>query len=161
MGIWQIFSNFVRFLHKIRLFCPKMYLSGYIQPDTIAYILHKVMDYPRANCYTIWLSNINTTNIFQFLAIFAKNFAILPQKPDVPHFPEVYQSFLCKLTLIQVKKNSHLLSSKNSHDGTQGPPLISWFSKIFLKFQFLFYKFKDIPRRFLPCSYIEFNIIDQ
>ena len=51
------------------------------------------MDYPRANCYTIWSSNINTTNIFQFLAIFAKNFAILPQKPDVPRFPEVYQSF--------------------------------------------------------------------
>ena len=100
-----------------------MSLSGYIQPDTIAYILHKVMDYPRANCYTIWSSNINTTNIFQFLAIFAKNFAILPQKPNVPHFPEVYQSFLCKLTLIQVKNNSHLLSSKNSHDGTQGPPL--------------------------------------
>ena len=124
MGIWPIFSNFLRFLHKIRLFCHKMSLSGYIQPDTIAYILHKVMDYPRANCYTIWSSNINTTNIFQFLAIFAKNFAILPQKPDVPHFPEVYQSFLCKLTLIQVKNNSHLLSSKNSHDGTQGPPLL-------------------------------------
>ena len=88
------------------------------------------MDYPRANCYTIWSSNINTTNIFQFLAIFAKNFAILPQKPDVPLFPEVYQSFLCKLTLIQVKKYSHLLSLKNSHDGTQGRPLFYETSKL-------------------------------
>jgi hypothetical protein len=30
-------------------------------------------------------------------------------KPEVPHFPEVYQTFLCDLTLIQVKNNSHLL----------------------------------------------------
>ena len=28
------------------------------------------MDYPRANLYTIWSLNINSTNIFQFLAIF-------------------------------------------------------------------------------------------
>ena len=82
------------------------------------------MEYPRAKYYTIWSSNINTTNVFQFLVIFAKNLIILPPKPEVPQFSEVYLSFLCKLTLIQVKNNSHLLSSKNSHDGTLGPPLI-------------------------------------
>ena len=37
--------------------------------------------------------NINSTNIFQFLVIFAQNLAILPQKPEVRHFPEVYQTF--------------------------------------------------------------------
>ena len=36
------------------------------------------MDYPCANVYTIWSLNINSINIFQFLAIFAQNFAILP-----------------------------------------------------------------------------------
>ena len=66
---------------------------GYIKPCTIAYILYKIMDYSCANLNTIWSLNINSTNIFQFLVIFALNLAILPQKPEVTHFPEVYQTF--------------------------------------------------------------------
>ena len=31
----------------------------------------------------------------------------------------------------------------------------------FLKFKEFFYNFKDIPRRFLPCSYFKFILIDQ
>ena len=52
---------------------------GYIKLCTIAYILYKVMDYPSANLYTIWSLNINSTNIFQFLAIFAWKWTILPK----------------------------------------------------------------------------------
>ena len=44
---------------------------GYIEPWTIAYSLYKIMDYICANLYTIWSLNMNSTNIFQFLAIFA------------------------------------------------------------------------------------------
>ena len=51
------------------------------------------MDYPCANLVTIWSSNVITTNIFQFLTIFAQTSAILPPKREVPHFQEVYQTF--------------------------------------------------------------------
>ena len=44
---------------------------GYIKRCIIAYILYKIMDYTYANLYTIWSLNINSTNVFQFLAIFA------------------------------------------------------------------------------------------
>ena len=73
------------------------------------------MDYPWANLYTIWSLNINSTNIFQFLVIFAQNLAILPQKPEVTHFPEVYQTFSYFWNIIETNHSSHLLSSENSH----------------------------------------------
>ena len=89
LRIWQIFSNFLRFLHQFWLFCPKMSNLGYIMPRIVAYILYDVMDYTCAKFYTIWFSNIHTTDVFLFLAIFAQNFTILPQKLEVPRFSEV------------------------------------------------------------------------
>ena len=59
--------------------------------------------------------NINSTNIFQFLVIFAQNLAILPQKPEVTHFSEVYQTFSHFWNIIETNHSSHLLSSENSH----------------------------------------------
>ena len=73
------------------------------------------MDYPCANLYTIWSLNINSTNIFQFLVIFAQNLAILPQKPEVTHFSEVYQTFSDFWNIIETNHSSQLLSSENSH----------------------------------------------
>ena len=73
-------SNVLRFLHKIWLFCPKISNVVHISPVIVVYILYKVMDYPCANCYTIWSSNVNTENCFQFLTIFAQNAAIFPLK---------------------------------------------------------------------------------
>ena len=75
------------------------------------------MDYPCANFDTIWSSNVNTTNIFQFLTIFAQNLAILPQKREVPHFQEVYQTFLESGNPKDEIGIGHLLYSKNSHGG--------------------------------------------
>ena len=97
LRIWQIFSNFLRFLHQFWLLCPKMSNLGYIMPNIVAYILNNVMDYPCAKFYTNWSSNIHTTDIFQFLAVFAQNLAILPQKLEVPCFSEVYQTFFAIL----------------------------------------------------------------
>ena len=77
--IRRFFSTFLRFLHKIWLFSPIMFNFGHIKPDIIANIFCKVMEYPCTNFYTIWSSNINTTNIFQFFSIFVKNLIILPQ----------------------------------------------------------------------------------
>ena len=51
------------------------------------------MQYSFAKVYTIWSLNINTINHFQFLTIFAPNVAILPQKWEVFHFPEVFWIF--------------------------------------------------------------------
>ena len=73
------------------------------------------MDYPSANFYTIWSSNINTTNISHFLSIFAQNLAIWPQKREVTHFPEVYQTFSYFWNIIETNHSSRLLSSENSH----------------------------------------------
>ena len=101
------------YLHQIWLFCPKMSNLEYNMPGTVAYILYNVMDYPCANAYTIWSSNIHTTEIFQFLAIFAQNLAILPQKLEVPRFPEVYQTFLHFWNIIETNH-----SSRNSQDST-------------------------------------------
>ena len=63
--------QFLGFLRKNGLFCPKMANFDYIKPCIIAYILYKVMNDPCVNLYTIWSLNINCINIFQFLAIFA------------------------------------------------------------------------------------------
>ena len=76
------------------------------------------MDYSFANLYTIWSLNINSTNIFQFLVIFAQNLASLPPKPEVTHFPEVYQTFSHFWNIIETNHSSRLLSSENSHDST-------------------------------------------
>ena len=73
------------------------------------------MDYSCAHLYTIWSLNINSTNIFQFLVIFAQNLAILPQKLEVTHIPEVYQTFSHFWNIIETNHSSHLLSSENSH----------------------------------------------
>ena len=113
LRIWQIFSYFLRFLHQIWLFCPKMSNLEYIMPGIVAYILYNVMDYPCANVYTIWSSNIHTTDIFQFLAIFAPNLAILPQKLEVPRFQEFYQSFSHFCNIIETNH-----SSRNSQGST-------------------------------------------
>ena len=75
------------------------------------------MDYPCANFDTIWSSNVNTTNIFQFFTIFAQNSVILPQKREVPHFQEVYQTFSESGNPKDEIGIGHLLSSKNSHGG--------------------------------------------
>ena len=66
---------------------------GHIMHGIVVYILDFVMDYPCAKFYPILSSNIHTSDIFQFIAIFAKNLAILPQKLEVPHFPEVNKLF--------------------------------------------------------------------
>ena len=83
------------------------------------------MDYSCANFYTIWSLSINSTNIFQFLLIFAQNLAILPQKLEVTHFPEVYQTFSHFWNIIETNHSSRLLSSENSHDSTKPTPLLS------------------------------------
>ena len=70
--------QFLAIFAKNGLFCLKMSNLIYVNPCIIAYILFKVMDYPCANLYTIWSLNINSTNIFQFLAIFAQKWTILP-----------------------------------------------------------------------------------
>ena len=57
-----------------------------------------------------------TTNIFQFLTIFAQNLAILPHKQEVPHFPEVYQTFSYFWNITETNHSSWLLYSENSHD---------------------------------------------
>ena len=116
MRIWQIFSNFLWLLHTIWLFCPKMSNLGHIYPSAVTFILYNDMDYPSGNFYTIWSSNINTTNIFHFFSIFAQNLAILPQKREVTHFPEVYQTFSYFWNIIETNHSSRLLSSENSHD---------------------------------------------
>ena len=54
------------------------------------------------------------TNIFQFLAIFAQNLAILPQKLEVPRFPEVYQTFSHFWN--NIVETNH--SSRHSQDST-------------------------------------------
>ena len=74
------------------------------------------MDHPSANFYNIWSSNINTRNIFQFLSIFAQNLAILPQKREVAHFPEVYQTYFWNI--IVFNHSSCFFSSENSHAST-------------------------------------------
>ena len=71
------------------------------------------MEYPCAKFYTIWSSNIHTTDIFQFLAIFAQKFAISPQKLEVPLFSEVYQTFSHFWNIIETNH-----SSRNSKGST-------------------------------------------
>ena len=87
----NIFQFLAIFALRFLSFVPYTAHLRHILPDTVAYILCKVMEYLRTNSYTILSSKINTTNIFQFLAIFAKNLPILPPKPEVPQFTEVYQ----------------------------------------------------------------------
>ena len=67
------------FYIKFDYFALKCLILGYIMPGIVAYILYNVMDYPCANFYTILSSNLHTTDIFQFLAIFAQNLAISPK----------------------------------------------------------------------------------
>ena len=86
---------------------------GYIMPGIVAYILYNIMDYPCVNSYNIWSSNIHTRDIFQFLAIFAQNMDILPQKLEVPPFPEVYQTFSHFWNIIETNH-----SSRNSQGST-------------------------------------------
>ena len=43
------------------------------------------MDYPCAKLYTIWSLNINSKNIFQFLAIFAQNGLFCPKMSNLGH----------------------------------------------------------------------------
>ena len=50
--------------------------------------------------------------------IFAQNLAILPEKPEVTHFPEVYQTFSHFWNIIETNHSSRLLFSENSHDST-------------------------------------------
>ena len=71
---------------------------GHIKPGTIVNIPYKVTDYPCANLYTTWYWNINPTNIFQFLTIFAQNLAILPQKRMGTHFKKSIKLFLISET---------------------------------------------------------------
>ena len=71
------------------------------------------MDYHCTKFYTICSLNINTTNVFQFFLIFSQNLAILPQKHDVPHFPEVYLILSHFWNIIETNHSSPLLSSEN------------------------------------------------
>ena len=41
------------------------------------------MNYYRAKCYTNMSTNMDTTNIFQFLSIFAQNFNYFPPKIQI------------------------------------------------------------------------------
>ena len=66
----------------------------YIMFGIVVYILYNVVDYPCANVYTVWSSNIHTTDIFQFLAIFAQNLAIYP-KIGGASFPRSLSNFFC------------------------------------------------------------------
>ena len=65
-------------LLQIRLFCPKLAKFRPIQLEIIDYIVGKFMNHHCANFYTIRSSNINTTNIFQFLRFCVQNLIILP-----------------------------------------------------------------------------------
>ena len=69
-----IFSNFSLFLHKFWLFCPKIAKSCPLQLGIIANIILYVMSYSFAKFYDILSSNVDTTYIFHFLAIFSQTF---------------------------------------------------------------------------------------
>ena len=86
---------------------------GHTMHGIVAYILYNVMDYPCAKFCTIWSANIHTTDIFQFLAIFAQNLAILSQNLEVPRFSEVYQTFSHFWNIIETNH-----SSRNSKGST-------------------------------------------
>ena len=52
---------------------------------------------------------------FPFYTIFAQNLAILPQKWEVTHFQEVYQTFSHFWNIKETNHIRRLLSSENSH----------------------------------------------
>ena len=62
-------------------FTPIWQIFGLIQLQIIAYIFIQYMDYHCAKFYTNISTNMDTTNIFPFLAIFFTEFWLLyPQK---------------------------------------------------------------------------------
>ena len=61
------------------LFTPKIAKFGYIHLNFIADIFSWVMNHICAKFHTNTLNDMNTTNNFQFLVIFAQSFDILPK----------------------------------------------------------------------------------
>ena len=61
------------------LFTPKIAKFGYIHLCFIADIFSEVMNHICAKVHTNTLNDMNTTNNFKFLVIFAQSFDILPK----------------------------------------------------------------------------------
>ena len=59
---------------EFEYFTQKGIIFGIIQLGIIAYIFIQYMDYNCATFYTNISTNMDITNIFQFLAIFSQNF---------------------------------------------------------------------------------------
>ena len=78
--------------------------------------MHKVLDYPCANFYTIWSSNITTTDMFQYFMICVQTWLLYPKKREVFRFQGVYQTFSHFRNSIETNHRSRLLYSENSHD---------------------------------------------
>ena len=91
--------TFLRFFHKISLFCQKMSDLGYIKPYTwtciIAYISCKVnvIEYPSAKFYTIRSSNNNIIKYFPIFHDFVKEFDYFFEMISI-QFPHSNFSFL-------------------------------------------------------------------
>ena len=60
-------------------FYPKIAHLGPMKLDIIAYTFRKIMNSHCANLYVKTATYMDTTNIFQFLTIFAQNLDISPQ----------------------------------------------------------------------------------
>ena len=69
-----IFMKLEHFSTKFEYFTPKWLIYGLIQLGNIAYIFTYYMNYKFAKFYANISTNVDTTNIFQFLAIFSHIF---------------------------------------------------------------------------------------
>ena len=100
-------------LLQIRLFCPKLTNFRPNKLEIIDYIFGKFMNHHCANFYTIRSSNINTTNIFQFLTILYRIWLFCPKFANfIPFqlgnidniFRIVYEPPLCKIVYQWINK---------------------------------------------------------
>ena len=66
--------QFLTILHKFDYFAPKISNLKRIQHENIANIFYSSMNYYFAKFYDILSSNVDTTYIFHFLAIFSQKF---------------------------------------------------------------------------------------
>ena len=84
----NMFSNFSRFLYRIWLFCPKIENFRPIQLGIIDDVFSKFMNHHCLKINTNAYINGSMTNIFQFLAIFAKKkkWLFCPKMYNVEHF---------------------------------------------------------------------------
>ena len=69
---------------EFEYFTPKWLIFGLLQLGIIDYIFIENIDYYCAKFYTNISTNMDTTNIFQFLSIFTQNFYYSP--PQISNF---------------------------------------------------------------------------